>query len=410
MPTATTTTNTVIVIHDYGNVRGGQEKVAVDSALGLAETGLEVVFFCAVSPVDPRLEPSGVRVVCLEIPDLKSNPSAVDAARKGIWNAETAQRLTVLLEEYDPATTVIHVHGWTKALSASIGSVITAPGRRHVYTMHEYFLACPNGGFFNYQTNEICKLRAMGASCIATNCDQRSYPQKLFRVARQSVAMSKGKLPKNLRNVIYISNLQKEVMSPYLSKETSIHYVPNPISISKAPRIEAEKNKHIVFVGRLEPVKGALDLARAAAEVNLPIVFVGDGIEADLIREICPDATITGWVAPDQVYDYIRSARCLAFPSHWYECQPLVPYEALAFGVPVISYDISAARECVIPEVNGDIVSYEDRSAEFTPCLRQYEDDSVVEQRSRGAYNTYWETPLSVEKHVKALLDVYQNV
>ena len=406
----TKTVETVIVIHDYGNVRGGQEKVAVDSTLGLAAAGVDVVFFCAVSPPDPRLEEAGIRVVCLNIPDLKSNPSAINAARKGIWNRFAAVRLQEVLNEYDPAKTVIHVHGWTKALSPAIGPIISAKGRRHVYTMHEYFLACPNGGFFDYSRNAICGYRAMGINCIRTNCDQRSYPQKVFRVARQGVAKAMGKLPDSLRNVIYISDLQRDVMAPYLSKKTSLHHVPNPVSVTYAPRIEAEKNQNIVFVGRLEPVKGALDLARAVAETDLNVVFVGDGVEADLIRQVCPSATITGWVTPDQVYEQLRSARCLAFPSHWYECQPLVPYEALAMGIPVVSYDVSAAREAIHNGINGDIISFEDRQTEFPRQLSKYEDAALVAERSRAAHETYWKAPLTIEKHVDALLRTYAKI
>lgn len=401
---------TAVIIHDYGDVRGGQEKVAVDSALGLRATGLDVVFFCATAAVDQRLIDAGVRVISLGILDLNSNPSKVDAARKGLWNSYSAKKLKEVLAGYELETTVLHIHGWTKALSAAIGPIVTDPGRRHVYTMHEYFLACPNGGFFNYNSNEICKLKAMGAACIRTNCDQRSYPQKLFRVARQGIASYRGGIPRNLKNVIYISGLQKSVMKPYLSEDTALHYVPNPITVPRGDRVPAENNKSIVFVGRLEPVKGALDLAQAASDVSLPIVFVGDGVQADMIRKARPDATITGWVSPDEVYEHLRSARCLAFPSLWYECQPLVPYEALALGIPVMSYDTSAARESVIAGVNGEIISHKEGISSFAETLKTFEDEHVVKRLSVGAYDTYWNEPLSIERHVEALLDVYSRV
>lgn len=402
--------DTVVVAHDYGNIRGGQEKVAIESALGLAAAGIDVVFFCACGPVDPRLEPSGIRVVCLDMHDIKSNPSVAAAARRGIWNGEAAKRFEALLAEYDPAKTIIHVHGWTKALSASIGPVVATKGRRHVYTMHEYFLACPNGGFFNYPKNEICTYRAMGPKCISSNCDQRSYSQKLFRVARQYVANVRGKLPDGLRNVIYISTLQKEVIAPYLPKAAALHSVPNPISIDQSPRIEVEKNTDFVFVGRLEPVKGATDFAAAAAAADIPAVFVGDGKDAEAVRSLNGDAVITGWVTPDRVADMIRSARCLVFPSHWYECQPLVPYEALSMGVPVITYDVSAAREAVEKGVNGDIVPFSDRTRAFPKALMNFTDPATARLHSQNAYARYWQDPLTLERHVRRLVEVYSGI
>jgi glycosyltransferase involved in cell wall biosynthesis len=276
--------------------------------------------------------------------------------------------------------------------------------------MHEYFLACPNGGFFHYGEGTVCTRKAMSLSCMSTNCDQRRYVHKLFRLARQATADLRGRLPRDLRNVICISELQKSVMVPYLPRDAQLHSVGNPISVEQAPRVTAEDNEAFVFVGRLEPVKGATDFAAAAAKADLPAVFVGDGVQADEVRALNPNAHLTGWVTPAQVMEQIRTARCLVFPSHWYECQPLVPYEALAQGIPVISYDCSAAREAIDPQATGEIVPFDDRAAAFPQALSRYKDDAYVQARSKAAYDRYWSEPLTLDRHVNALLEVYDKV
>ncbi|MEL6914683.1 MAG: glycosyltransferase family 4 protein [Pseudomonadota bacterium] len=404
---AKTSFSTVIIVHDYGDIRGGQEKVAVDSALGLRAAGVDVVYFCACAPVDPRLAAQGVRVICLDQHDIASHPSALGAARQGLWNPIAARRLGALLAEFAPGEAVVHVHGWTKALSAAIGPVVTAPGQKHVYTMHEYFLACPNGGFFNYPKGEVCTLRAMGPACMVSHCDQRHIAHKAFRVARSAAAQIRGKLPKGLRNIIYISELQRSVMEAYLPREARLHAVGNPISVAKAPRIAAEENAPFVFVGRLEPVKGALDFARAAAEAGLPAVLVGDGAEREAVRAANGAAEVTGWVPPEEVMARLRSARCLVFPSHWYECQPLVPYEALALGIPVITYDASAAREAVVDGRNGQVVSFDRRATALPEAMARCADPAYVQAQSEAAHGGYWSAPLTRERHVSALLGVY---
>ncbi|HYA79908.1 MAG TPA: hypothetical protein VED87_03125, partial [Methylocystis sp.] len=50
--------NFVVLLVDHGYVSGGQSKVAIESALGLAAAGLRPIFFCASGPVDPRLAPA----------------------------------------------------------------------------------------------------------------------------------------------------------------------------------------------------------------------------------------------------------------------------------------------------------------------------------------------------------------
>ena len=62
---------------------------------------------------------------------------------------------------------------------------------------------------------------------------------------------------------------------------------------------------------------------------------------------------VTGWVTPEIVQAEISKARCLVFPSLWYEAYGLVVAEAAARGVPAIVSDISAAAERVVHGVEG---------------------------------------------------------
>jgi hypothetical protein len=109
------TLDTVVIIIDHGHVNGGSAKVAIESAIGLANRGQRVIFFCTAGPVDSRLERSVDRVVCLGQQDILTNPSRLDAVRNGLWNS-----VAELLSTLPVDRTVIHVHGWTKALSPAI--------------------------------------------------------------------------------------------------------------------------------------------------------------------------------------------------------------------------------------------------------------------------------------------------
>ena len=103
---------------------------------------------------------------------------------------------------------------------------------------------------------------------------------------------------------------------------------------------------------RLDREKGVQLLAEVAKELAIPITYVGDGpLRAEI--EAMPGATVTGWVARDQVYRHLSTARCLVFPSLWYETYGLTVAEAAAYGVPAIVSDISAAAERVEDGVTG---------------------------------------------------------
>ncbi|ETX16492.1 glycosyl transferase family 1 [Roseivivax halodurans JCM 10272] len=343
----------VLIVGDFADINGGQAKVALDSARMLADAGVQVTFFAACGPVSRRLEHKRISVICLDQPTILDDPNRLRAMRRGIWNGEAAKRLTAVIDGLDPTDTVIHCHGYAKGLSPAIGPVLANAPMPVLFTMHEYFLACPNGGFYDYRKQEICTRRPLGASCLATNCDARHMLHKGWRVTRQVATWGPGQLPGGLTDVAYISELQREVMTPHLGRKVRLHHVPNPVDAPELPPVDPRQNDIFLFVGRLSQEKGAAQFAEAARRAGVRAMFLGDGEQSETVRRLNPEAEILGWQPPEAVQEALGRARALVFPSLWYEGQPLVPIEALMRGVPVICGTWSAARECVEHGENG---------------------------------------------------------
>lgn len=141
----------IIIINDYAFINGGAGKVAITSACSLALKGYNVTLLCAVGPIDDCLIKSGVHVVCLEQKDILLNPNRLQASFQGIWNRKAAFVLKELLFDCNPSETIIHFHGWTKALSASLFSVLSKTSFKVIITLHDFFCFCPNGGFYDYK-------------------------------------------------------------------------------------------------------------------------------------------------------------------------------------------------------------------------------------------------------------------
>lgn len=392
----------VVIVSDFSQINGGQAKVAIDSARLLAEAGLSVTFFAASGPSDEALDHPKIDVICLDQADILSDTNRLRAMRRGIWNTEAARRLREDISGFDPKTTVLHCHGYAKALSPSIGPILTDGPLPSVYTMHEYFLACPNGGFYDYQKNEICTRKALGVGCLTTNCDVRKPVHKAWRVARQVATWGPGRIPRGMKDVIYISETQRRAMAPYMSPKTRMHYVPNPIAQTDAPKVEFQNNDVFLFVGRLNPEKGGLMFAKAAKKAGVKAVFVGDGAEAEQIRAANPDAVLTGWQTPAQVQDWISRSKALVFPSLWYETFGLVAFEALARGVPVICGAWNAASEGITQGVNG--VLYQSPTVEaLSDALKAADDLKAFESESLMA-------SMTPQAHVDQLSQVYREV
>src|SRR4051812_23412555 len=140
----------VFIVTDHAFINGGQAKVALDSALGLAGRGHRVTVFAAVGPADPRLAAAGIRVVCLNQDDVTTARSKLAFAVQAIWNRAAAEALARELARLDPKEAIVHVHAFAKALSPAIGRALRGSRLACLYTMHEFFLVCPNGGFYEY--------------------------------------------------------------------------------------------------------------------------------------------------------------------------------------------------------------------------------------------------------------------
>ncbi|GLS43980.1 glycosyltransferase family 4 protein [Methylobacterium brachythecii] len=398
----------VVLVLDHAHINGGQAKVALDSALGLSARGHAVTIFAAVGPVDPRLEQAGIRVVCLGQDDIESTKNKLAFAAQAIWNRKAAEALGDELQRYDPADTLVHVHAFAKSLSPSIGVPIAASGLPCLYTMHEFFLVCPNGGFYDYPSEAICHRTPMSLSCLGTNCDARSYPRKLLRVVRHVGLDHVARLPDLFRHVITISALQERVVAPLMPKGTLFHRVDNPISVTKAPPRSGPPGDFL-FVGRISTEKGAPIFAEAARRAGVRPVFVGDGPSAAELKVRYPESVMLGWKNAEQVQALMREARALVFPSIWYEGQPLTVYEALAVGCPVIVSDACAGREAIEDGENGFWFRSGDPAA-LAAHLSRLTDDALADRLSRQAHERYWAGPLTVDAHLDRLEQVYERV
>ncbi len=107
-----------------------------------------------------------------------------------------------------------------------------------------------------------------------------------------------------------------------------------------------------LFVGRLEVDKGITVLLKAAAALKGSVSFIiaGEGPMEEEVRAatlVNPNITYLGVVGRDRVFELMRSARLLLFPSLAYENFPLSLAEAMASGLPAIVSGHGAAREIV---------------------------------------------------------------
>jgi D-inositol-3-phosphate glycosyltransferase len=150
----------------------------------------------------------------------------------------------------------------------------------------------------------------------------------------------------------------------------NVEVVPSGVDIVRfnpdgpaAPRTDRPR---IVTVGRLVPRKGYDDLIRAVHALDgVELVIVGgppEGADSDpegqrlaaLARRlgIADRVRLVGPVAAADMPAWYRSADVVAC-TPWYEPFGLTPLEAMACGVPVVTYAVGGLRDTVLDGTTG---------------------------------------------------------
>ncbi|KAB1080163.1 glycosyltransferase [Methylobacterium soli] len=397
----------IVILAEFAVPSGGAEKVALESARGLAEAGHAVTYIQAVTgEADPLLEHPRLTRIDLGLADAWSRP-AVAAALSGIWSSEAAHRLAGALAALPHRPDCIHLHQWTRSLSPSIFPVLFGTGVPVLLTLHDYFLACPNGVAYRFDTGEPCGLRPMSAACLVAPCDSRSRLHKMVRVAR--TAALRQAIGQSALHVVHVCDASRARMGGMLGRYALTHHrVDNPVRVAERGPAAPGEGDAIVYVGRLTREKGADLVAEAARAAGLPALFIGTGPLSDALRQR-PGIELLGWQSPEAVQSILRRrARALAAPSRWYETGPLTVYEALAAGIPVVASDRSGAAEKVRDGETGFVVP--PRAAELTEAFGALADSARAAAMGRAAHAAYWAEPMTLQAHARDLSRLYEQI
>ncbi len=398
----------VLVLNNHCHVQGGASRVAIDEAVGLAHHGMRVTFLGATGPVCDELSIAPLRVVSLDQPEVANAGRRPHVVFQSMWNQRAYAAVAGLLKDMNPARTIVHLHGFSQALSASPVRAALDSGFEVVCTLHDFFSACPNGGFFDFVRAEPCHRRALSVDCVKTNCDRRRYSHKLYRVMRTAVQRRFTGLPTGVRHYISLSQRSKQVLKPYLPRNSMVYSVGNPVEVPANRRVDVASNKEIVAIGRLDLEKGIEILIDAVRRAGMRLTLIGDGPLRGA-AEASGVCRVTGWVSRDVIQAELELARVLVFPSLWYETYGLAVDEAAGRGIPAIVSDVCAAAERVEQGVSGWLFRSGD-VLDLVRCLGIVRDDTVVGNAGRSAYDRFWQSPPTRKRHIEELTEVYETI
>ena len=412
----------ILVFNDYAYVEGGAGKVAIESAKKLAEKGHEVIFFSAVGPICQELLESQIKkIICLGQSDLLNSSNKLGSIISGINNSQAVKKFKELLSEWKPD--IAHFHGVSKALSWIPISTANSYNIPTVYTLHDFGLLCPNMALYDFKAEEQCFLYENGKAfkCLLTNCDKRSYPQKLWRYFRFHFTKDILKIYKKIDGFIAVSNSVKDIYKDFIPAGREIRVINNPVKdvdsniISKAVPETKNYITTFLYVGRLSAEKGVDLLLEAIKEVDAKLLIVGSGEMDKLCRETedkidKEKIEMLGWLDEDKIHNLMTQCEAVILPSKVKEASPIIIKEAAGYYLPSIVPDQGGVMEFVADDINGLYFKSGNKSS-LVKTMQRFVDDSALSKKlgteARKSYEEYYN---KASKYVEYLEEFYKEI
>lgn len=191
---------------------------------------------------------------------------------------------------------------------------------------------------------------------------------------------TEARLARTGGRIIAATGREKEnIVNYYGAPARNIRVIPCGVNLDlfrPLDRDDARKSlgldgkKIVLFVGRIEPLKGVERLLRAFANLNnrdnLRLLIIGGDAqsapEIARLKDIAAslnienNVTFAGLIEQDKLPVYYSAADVTVVPSY-YESFGLVPLESLACGTPVVATDVGDLKNIIRPGLTGYVVA-----------------------------------------------------
>ena len=389
----------ILLVHNVYQQRGGEDTVVAAETEQLELNGHTVLHYSRHN--DELLGQGLWRIVA----------AGVDA----VWAAKAYRDLESLIarEKFD----IVHFHNTLPLISPSAYYVCARAGVPVVQTLHNYRLVCPAATFLrDGKVCEACLGHAVAWRAVVHACYRKSRPASAAVTAMLATHRALQTWQTKVDAYIALSEFARKKFAVGGLPSRRIFVKPNFVHPDPGPRPKQAPGKYALFVGRLSEEKGLRALLAAWKRLAhpIPLLILGDGpmreeIESTIARFGLPEVKVLGNVPRPEVFVWMRGARFLTCPSHWFEGCPLVILEAFASGVPVIATGHGPIAETIEHGRTGLHVAPGDDKDLAEKVEWAWSHPEEMEAISRAARREF-EAKYTAEQNYSRLTEIYRGL
>jgi len=417
----------ILLINKFFYRRGGAEVVFFHTAELLRRAGHQVIEFSMKHPENKDSPYANYFVESVDFPTLTGLWPMMRQAVRAIYSRQAYRNLLELLRREQPD--IAHLHNYHFHLTPSILYALREAQVPVVHTLHDYHLACPNHGFYDYRRDVVCE-----------DCPQHGFHRVLVRGCmqvgrvRSFVAYAEAMLYRLLgtyrrlvQHYIAPSEFLRSKLSPRPVPPDMISVLPNTVE-DYGGLGAVSGDGALLYAGRLSREKGldlVVEVARRLPQTRWRLAGSGP-FENELRRTIeqhnISNVTLLGHLDGEALRGEFRRARAVVLPSRCYENCPLAVLEAMSAGRPTIGARIGGIAELVHEGETGwlfDLGSADDLERAVRKALSGtgVSPVNVHGQSARGGHATFLgETArrtflerYAPEIHLRRLLAIYEK-
>lgn len=386
------------MLHGNYSIIGGAEIGIHHQITKLRERGHEILLFCfGDKNIDEK------NLIVIEEP--KSN--FLRYVYQFLINPKGYAKLKKTIKSFNPD--VIHLHNIDKHI---LTFLLPVKNYKTIRTVHDFGIVCPSFWGVHKDDRKVCE-QGIGIKCLKHKCiHPLAYPfyYYLFKIKHYFQQ-------KRVDGFIVASELLKEYMKQQGFRSISVF--PN-FTIMRDDLHGNSREKNILFVGKLEANKGCESLIRAFNIVienisDTALTLVGCGADESKLRKLSESLKIdkninfAGSIPSNEIAKYYLNS-AVVVPSICMDNSPMVIYEALSFGKPVIATNRGGIPDLIKDGYNGFLVDA-NNSQEMADAIINILNENNAQLYRVIAKNAIWSSQqYDIDKYIDNLEMVYSTL
>jgi len=391
------------------------------------QNNVEVLHFSTknIKNVESNYESYFVKSVDYKEANGKSDlKTLIGVARNSIVNEHAIRNLTRLLDD-NPGIDVAHLHNINHHITPAIIPVLKKRNIRVIWSLHDYKILCPDSSFvsngkicencfnkkFYHCTLQKCKKGSLGGSMLATLEAYYYNKKKVYDQVDAFLCPSSFLKNKFIKfgydsQKLHVSNLCYDIQQ--LDAELT------KIKAQVAGGDQPGKERFILFIGRIEKIKGIFTLCEALKGTGIKLKIVGGGSDDVHLNEYLKSTTdlnieYLGFKDKASVYELTVRCDFVVCPSEWFENFPFSIIETFLMKKPVVGAMMGGIPELVIDGVTGSLFQSGNSQELKKKIIELWEDRDKAVKMGINA-REHVERLVSFEQHWQKLSQILRSV